>query len=404
LPSEEFRPGVTYENVYFIVADSSGYSSIVRQNPRDRAAHAFDLLRRQVIARVDRLADELGCARAKLWSWRGDGGLQVIHDADESTARDVALRAALDILQIDLVAVREQLRSTELNGRLRLRIAVHKGTIRYSDTGDSGEVHSPDINFVAHLEEATPPDCLTVSEDVYQAAGPFAESFTKVGTYERKDIYLRGLDRDPRAARHAWLAHNGLSDGAPVLAHLQRPSQQEKARMIEVATNDVIDLGTALRTSATYLNTTERPATYRDAVLDFLARGGTYRCVMLDPSCKTTSMLSEYRQENLAEKIRGSIKQFSDFKARYKTTMGGRLEVYYTTTFPGFSALAVDIADESPLILYSPYLMSMQDLALHVDHGDTPHYLATQTCKPVLTKIAGIVQAIVGDPNLEQIL
>jgi hypothetical protein len=37
--ADGFLPGHTYDNVYLIVVDASGYSSIVRRNPLDRAAH-----------------------------------------------------------------------------------------------------------------------------------------------------------------------------------------------------------------------------------------------------------------------------------------------------------------------------------------------------------------------------
>jgi class 3 adenylate cyclase len=403
LPNKEFTPGDTYENVYLIVTDSAGYSSIVRSNPRDQAARAFDLLRQRVIARVEELSDELGCARFEVWDWRGDGGLIVIHDDDESTARDVALRAALDILLVDLAAVRDQLKPTELNGELRLRIAVHKGTIRHSLNGDNGAVHSPDVNFVAHLEAVTPPDCVTISGDVYDAAGPHAGAFTKVGTYERHDVYMRAVGDDPRTTRRAWLTHNGLSGEPRVMAHLQRPSQQEKARLLQVATEDVVDLGTALHTSATYLNTTERPATYRDSLLDFLARGGTYRCVLLDPKCEATTTLSRYRQENLAEKIRGSIQSLSEFKSRHGVS-AERLEVYYAQSFPGFSAMAVDINSDSPLILYSHYLMSMTPLGIHIEHGDTPHYLVTPSSRDILNGIVSIIGSVTVAEQLERML
>jgi hypothetical protein len=35
--------------------------------------------------------------------------------------------------------------------------------------------------------------------------------------------------------------------------------------------------------------------------LDFLARGGTYRAILLAPDCATTKILSELRGENLPE-------------------------------------------------------------------------------------------------------
>ncbi|HEV2781028.1 MAG TPA: hypothetical protein VGX25_16720 [Actinophytocola sp.] len=389
----------TYENVYLIVVDASGYSTIVRHNPRDQAARAFDLLRSRILARAGAVSAGLRCTRTQLWSWRGDGGILAIHDDRESVARDVALTTARDILQLDVAQVRAELSRMDLRGQLRLRLAVHKATIRFPANGDTGAIHSPDLNFAAHLEEATPPDCLAISEDVYHSAGPHAAAFTYVGTHESRPIYLMS----PTDPRQAWLSTAGLTDSHPVFAHPHRPSQQEKARLVAVAKSDIIDLGTALRTTAHYLVTTERPAHYRDAVLTFLSRGGTYRYVLLDPSCPATATLSEYRQEDLATKIRASITEFTRFK-QHHAPLTDNLHVYQSRAFPGFAAIAVDLESPAPLILYSPYLMTMKSLAIHIDRGDSPHYLATPTSGPIVTNLAHMVRSITSSEIIERIL
>ena len=207
--ADGFLPGHTYDNVYLIVVDASGYSSIVRHNPLDRAAHAFDELRERAVARVVKVAGKLRCARAELWSWRGDGGILAVHDENESVARDVALTAARDVLRVDLRQLRDALRRTELRGELRLRVAVHKGTIRYTADGRTGAIHSPVINLAAHLEELTPPDCLAISEAVHQVAGPHAPAFEHVGDHEGSNVYLMTPSGSAQDARRAWLAKTG---------------------------------------------------------------------------------------------------------------------------------------------------------------------------------------------------
>src|ERR1044072_3247521 len=104
--ADGFSPGHTYDNVYLIVVDASGYSSIVRRTPLARAAHAFDELRQRAVARVVKVAGRLRCARVELWSWRGDGGILAVHDENESVARDAALTAARDVLPLDLRPLR----------------------------------------------------------------------------------------------------------------------------------------------------------------------------------------------------------------------------------------------------------------------------------------------------------
>lgn len=399
--ADGFLAGHTYDNVYLIVVDASGYSSIVRHNPLDRAAHAFDQLRERSVGRVLKVAGKLRCARAELWSWRGDGGILAVHDENESVARDVALTAARDILQVELRRVRDGLRRTELKGELRLRVAVHKGTIRYSADGRSGAIHSPVINLAAHLEELTPPDCLAISEAVHQVAGPHADAFAHVGRHENSNVYLMTPGGSPQDARRAWLVKAGLSGSTPVSAQPQRPSHAEKARLVAAARSDVVDLGTALRTCSRAMTTTERPARYRDTVLEFLARGGTYRAVLLDPSCDTTAILSRYRNEDLPAKIHASIVAFGQFKKRHGAVTDG-LHVYQSRAFPGFAAIAVDLNSPDPMVLYSPYLMSTP--RMHTEHGDSPHYLATTSSGALLGSLTALVTASLENGALERLL
>jgi class 3 adenylate cyclase len=403
MSSEIFVAGTTYDNVYFLFVDAAGYSSIVSHNPRDRAAHAFDLLRKRVVARVNKLAVEHRCARTSLWSWRGDGGFLVIHDENESIARDVALEAGTSILALDLPHLQEELRPTDLRGELHIRVAIHKGPVQYSVENDTGAIHSSDINFAAHLEEATPRDCLAISEDVHRVSGRFADLFEPVGIHENENVYLMQLSGAAGDAKRTWLRSSGLAGGVPVHAYCQRPSQHEKARLVEVASHDVVDLGTALNTCAGYLLTTERPALYREAVLAFLGRGGTYRCVLLDPGSETTRIYSRLRQEDLSAKINGSLAKFARFKERHGEAASA-LHVYLTREFPGMAALCVDRLSPQALILYSPYLLSAQPSSPHLERADMPHYLATTASGELFTRLNDVIANAAADDALERIL
>jgi class 3 adenylate cyclase len=394
---------VTYENVYLIVIDAAGYSTIVRYNPRDQAARIFDLLRERILERIGTAAATFHCARTELWSWQGDGGILAIYDDNESVARDVALTAATDMVRHDLSQVRVELHRMDLRGSLRLRIAVHKATVRLTTNGQTGTIHSPEVNFAKHLEEATPPDCIAISEDVHRSAGRHADSFTYVGTYEDHKIFVKAPTGLATDARQAWLAVTGLAGGWPVFAYPQRPSQAEKARLVSIAKTDILDCGTALRTSARYLTTTERPAHYRDAVLDFLRRGGTYRCVLLDPTCETTAILAAYRAENLPEKIRASITEFAQFKERHAPE-SANLHVYQANSFAGFAAIAIDLDSPTPIVLYAPYPMTMKPINIQMDHGDWPHYLTSEASGPVLSHLADLLRYASSRESLERIL
>jgi class 3 adenylate cyclase len=386
-----FEADVTYDDAYVLFLDASGYSSIVGRNPRDRAAHAFDLLRERLIARVGQCARDFGCARAELWSWRGDGGFFILHDDNESVTRDVTLGAGRAILTEDVPRLREELMDAEFDGELRLRLAVHKGPVRLP--GDrSASIHSPHLNFAAHLEEAVPPDRLAVSGAVHRVAGPFTDQFEWVGVFEEQQIYLllSGDGSDP--GKRAWLRAAGLPGGVRVHAYPRRPSQQDKAHLVGAAARELLDLGTTLNSCSNRLVTTDRPAVYRDAVLEFLRRGGTYRCVLLDPAGEATSIFSRLRGEPLAPKIRESLARFARFKARHGED-ADRLEVHQATGFPGMAALCADPGPHS-LILYSPYLLGTGPAAATLDRADMPHYFATADSGPLhRTLDAALAQA-----------
>lgn len=400
--TEQFQADRTYDHVYLVFVDTAGYSTIVLSNPRDRAAHAFDLLRERMRSRIEQLAAERRCARSGVWSWRGDGGFFAVHDDSESVARDVALEAARTFLTLDLLHLRDEFARAGVGGELHLRMAVHKGTIQHTGEGRTGAIHSPDINLAAHLEKATPRDCLAISEDVYRTAGPHAERFALVGSHEGKRVYLMAGDGGPERAAKAWLGSRGLDGGTAVHAYPERPSSEEKARLLDAASEEVLDMGTALRTSSGRLVTTERPARYRDAVLGLLRRGGVYSCYLLDPSSDAAATLSRQYQEDMTRKIKDSLERFGRFKERYGAEAEG-LRVYQTDEFPGFSALAVDMRRPDGLILYSSYLMGTGKYGV-IERGDMPHHLISPAAGPVFGRIRELAEARGATGGVERVL
>ncbi len=108
------------------------------------------------------------------------------------------------------------------------------------------------------------------------------------------------------------------------------------------AASEVIDLGTSVRTSSRYLVTTERPAHFRDAVLTFLERGGTFRIVLMNPRSEATALLSRQRGEDLVGKTTEALGCLRTFKSRHGNVTD-RLEVLQTDDYPGMACLAIDL-------------------------------------------------------------
>jgi hypothetical protein len=259
------------------------------------------------------------------------------------------------------------------------------------------------VNFAAHLERASPPDCLTISEDVYQVAAEHTPKFRYAGSYEGRAIYLMTPTGSERDARRAWLTHHGPAGWGQVHAHDERPSQEMKARLLDLATADVIDMGTALNTCSNYLSTTERPALYRTAVLDFLRLGGTYRGILLDPKSAAVEEISAAREEDLETKIVRSVERFAQFKSAYSADTE-EFHLYYSEFNVGFHALGIDLTSAEGIVLYSPYVGYALPPAMQLERADMPHYLLTPAAGGLFARIERLIVGQATSTALRQVL
>ena len=399
----ELTAGNSYENVYLIFADAAGHSDIVASNPRDRAARAFDLLEDRVLDRVRTVQHEHRCGYARPWHWHGDGGLIVIHDDDESVGLETTLSLAEKLVSLVLKHLQDEFQLMQVDGQLHLRVAVHKGTITYRGSDAHGSIRSPDINFAAHLEKATPPDTVAISGEVYNVAGTrHADKYRKVGALEGHDVYLLARDSSGREVARSWIAAHGLKGSSRLFGYHERPSQSEKARLLDIADNDVLEIGTALHTSSNYLVTTERPATYRDAAMKYLRRGGVYRCYLMDPNCAETERVARERGEDLSRKISNSLTAFDQFKNRMGQD-GDRLHVFQLQSYPAMTVFGFDMSDTHGLLLYSPYLPTVQ-ADTKVERGDMPHYVASRSVGGLYSSIEMIVKSLTSSSEIQRVL
>jgi hypothetical protein len=207
-----FERSKTYENVFFIFIDASGHSNIVKQNPKDKASIGFDALYKKISDRLTELTTDFRCQNSVIWSWLGDGGLIAIYDEDESKSINLVITLAKTLLKPTLGHLQDEFSSIlHIRGELHLRIAIHKGTIKYTDEGQQGFIHSADINFGAHLEKVTPKDCLLISQEVYNVISTDERpTFIKVGEYEEHTIYAYSPQLDERDLRRKWFTSRDL--------------------------------------------------------------------------------------------------------------------------------------------------------------------------------------------------
>lgn len=373
--NSKFVKGKVYDNVFLVFIDASGHSNVVKNNPKDVSAQAFDLLYEKINNRLQRVVNKKRCEIGVVWSWLGDGGLIAIYDNSESTSLITVLEFAQDVLKLDLPNIQSEFENENINGELHIRIAVHKGIIKYTDDGQQGFIHSSDINWGAHLEKVTPKDSVSISKDVYSII-PNDEKklFISVGKFEEHDIYIWMPNVDKRYTMLNWRAMQGFENVEKVQCYLERISQKDKAELIDSAQSTVIDFGTTLNTCSNYLFSTERPVPYRDAVCRLLKRGGSFICYMLEPNSNGSRQLVELRKEDSNEKLRTSITRFTQFKDR-NTQFTSEFKVFQFKENPNLAAMIIDPDSENSLCLYSPYLNGISNDGDGIGRADMPHYL-----------------------------
>lgn len=372
-----FQKGQIYENVYMIFVDAAGHSNVVRSNPRNASDQAFDLLYQVVWERLQEAVGKKGCGIAEVWSWLGDGGMFAVHDEKEQVALETALMFARSVLLKDLKRLRREFAKNEINGEIHLRIAVHKGTIRYTEQGRQGLIHSSDINWGAHLEEVTPQDSVAISKDIYGIMGNNKQGFVHAGRFEEREVYVFTPRVDAALVRRNWTMAQGLEGLGMVQGYLQRVSQRDKAALINTARTRVVDFGTTLTTCANYLLSTERPAYYRDAVISLLNRGGSFVCYMLAPDSPGSRQLAELRMEDTDGRLEFSMERFKAFKSKDIAPMEG-FQVYQYPLNSNMAAMFIDPESEDGVCLYSSYLNGVPKDEEVLDRADMPHYLVSR--------------------------
>ena len=371
-----FLKGQVYENVYLVFVDASGHSNVVRSNPRDVSAQAFDLLYERIAGRLQRVVTKKRCEIAVVWSWLGDGGMIAIHDNSENLSLATTLEFVQDVLKLDLPNLKSEFENENINGELHIRIAVHKGAIKYTDDGQQGFIHSSDINWGAHLEKATTQDSISISKDIYDIL-PSAKKkdFVSVGKFEEREAYVFTPNTDESRVKLNWRASQGFSEMELVQCYLERISQKDKAELIDTAKDTVIDFGTTLNTCSNYLFSTERPVPYRDAVCRLLERGGKFICYMLSPESPGSRQLIELRKEDTDQKLRNAMSRFQQYKSN-NPTLTKNFKVFQFDNNPNFAAMIIDPESDDSVCLYSPYLSVISQEG--AGRADMPHYLVSK--------------------------
>lgn len=390
-----FLKDQVYENVYMIFIDASGHSNIVRNNPKNLSSQGFDLLEETLVSRLNRTAANQKCEIASIWSWLGDGGMFAIYDSKEDCALNTAIKFAKDVLSIDLKTLQLEFNSLDINGELHLRIAIHKGTIKFKEEGQQGSIHSSDINWGAHLEKVTPADSIAVSKDIYDImSSSWKKGFIAVGEFEERKIYINTPNSDNKSIIANWRSMQGFGGVEIIQCYNERISQENKAELINSAKVKVIDFGTTLNTCSGYLDSTARPVPYKKAVLELLKRGGEFCCYMLAPNSSGSEQLKNLRNEDTDAKLRKTEERFANFKEKNAPDTE-KFHVFQMNGNPNLAAMFFDPDSEDAICIFSPYLNVSENSKNVLGRADMPHFLFSKKQSQMYNYIWNLVNSYI---------
>lgn len=136
-----------------------------------------------------------------------------------------------------------------------------------------------------------------------------------------------------------------------------RRSLEEKIAFMETAKSEVVELGIALRTFASYFE--QRPSKdFKDHILGLLQRGVVFKCIAMDPDCEIAANYARDRgEEELIDRIRNSLKNLKALQDEFiQLGVPGKFEIYLYSHIPYFHALCIDGDKENGSIFISPYI------------------------------------------------
>jgi len=163
----------------FLKIDIKGHSRLLDSYNTIEASDTLDSFEEFVELKVD-------ARHGQIWGWQGDGGLCAFIIGD--SVND-AVSCANDILD-NLPQFNADRTKNKIREEIRVRIAVHYGTARYRY--EKGRIHSPAINFVAHLEAKKGKiNSVCISNDVWkELPDRFRSKFEKdPENFESKEIF-----------------------------------------------------------------------------------------------------------------------------------------------------------------------------------------------------------------------
>lgn len=183
--------------------------------------------------------------------------------------------------------------------------------------------------------------------------------FSKTG---ERQLFLNELDK----LLDAKLASYGNKSGSPQFYEEGRISLAQKVKLLEGAKKEIIHLGIASSSFASYFE--QVPFyNFEKPVIDLLKRGVNFKLLILNPDSDVAEKYAQDRGETkLLEKIRNSIEVFEKLRDRFNSDgYPGKFDIFLYSHFPYCYVMMSDPNEKEGCALISHYLYATK-------RADTP--------------------------------
>lgn len=152
-----------------------------------------------------------------------------------------------------------------------------------------------------------------------------------------------------------------------------RPDLKQKLALYLQAKDEVIELGTTLRTFTSYFE--QYPAAeFRDPIFKMISSGVRFTCLLSSPE----SMIARMEGADRQQKLENSLLKLSEFAKEFSsTTSTAQFRVLTYSNPPTFAAIVIDGTTEESQILFSPYLFGLR-------FAESPAFLVRRSTHPML--------------------
>jgi class 3 adenylate cyclase len=249
---------------------------------------------------------------------------------------------------------------------LSTKVGLTTGLVEIIKVGSQTDIIGSAVDRCARLESIASAGQIVIDRPLFDAVRsylkdyrglrvgePVMQTLSGIGDAEVREVLIGSTHgKFQRFAREAFRLYEG---GRLPLA--------EKAKFLESAQSEVIEIGIGLVTFATYFHKFDK-SLFKEPVRRMIKRGVSLKCFAIDPDTENAKIYCKDRQESdYLRDAKGAFDQLRTVKEEFlRDQLPGSFELYTFHHIPYFHAMCADIGEDQPSrngrIVVSNYLFA----------------------------------------------